>query len=227
MCGRYYISDEDAAEDLLRIIGEAVLNGMSPGNGAEPRALKTGGEVFPSDYVPVCEEGEGGACRALGAVWGLPINGTNQLVINARAETAAGKPMFQRARPCIVPATHYFEWEVLRVERPVQLAFDGFEIPLPERVEKRKRSIRPVYKNFSNKDLSNKDFFYMAGLVRHLPNMLPDFTIITVPAAFSIESIHDRMPSILSHERAMEWLAMRKFNHEFIMDSSERELVAV
>jgi len=223
MCGRFYISEEEIADELLRIVGEAVLNSQFTDSGVNPRELKTCGEVFPSDYVPVCEQGEytirslgasGVGFRALGAVWGFPINGTSQLVINARAEAAADRAMFQRARPCVVPATNYFEWEVLRVERPVQLAFDGMDIQLPERVEKRKRSIRP----------NRSGFFYMAGLIRHLPHMLPDFTIVTIPAAKTIEHIHDRMPSILSPDRAREWLSLSKFSHDFIMDSSEREV---
>ncbi|MDR2505116.1 MAG: SOS response-associated peptidase [Oscillospiraceae bacterium] len=216
MCGRYYISEEDIDEDLLRLIGEAVLCAANDANNVDRRQLKTFGEIFPSDYVPICESQEQ---KLIGraAVWGLPINGTNQRVFNTRAETGAEKPMFMRAVPCVVPATCFFEWETLRVRQAVQLGFGGVEIPIFEDKEKIKRSIKPAFKQTG--------LFFMAGLVRHLPFMLPDYTIITLPASESMEHVHDRMPSVLTEECAREWLSMEKFNREFIFDSSERELV--
>jgi putative SOS response-associated peptidase YedK len=221
MCGRYYISDEDMEEDLLRIIGEAVLSAAADKNNIDKRMIKTSGEIFPSDYVPICESAEN-KMRGFGAVWGLPINGTNQRVFNTRAETGAEKPMFMRAVPCVVPATCFFEWETVRTSRAVQLGFGGIEIPVFEDKEKIKRSITPMAPA-----LKPSGLFYMAGLVRHLPFMLPDFTIITLPASESIARIHDRMPSVLNEKCANEWLLMHKFNRDFIFDSSETELLVV
>ena len=53
MCGRYYIADEDAAEELKQIIDEVNrrYNGTS--------GVKTAGEVFPMDIVPVIAESAG------------------------------------------------------------------------------------------------------------------------------------------------------------------------
>jgi putative SOS response-associated peptidase YedK len=73
--------------------------------------------ICPTDTVHVVRSrGEG---RALVAMrWGFvpqwyktPNNGP--LLINARAETIAGKPAFAeavRARRCIIPASGYYEW---------------------------------------------------------------------------------------------------------------------
>ena len=46
MCGRYYIAEDDLSDELSRIIDE--LNRKKT-----PEGLKTSGEIFPSDIVPV------------------------------------------------------------------------------------------------------------------------------------------------------------------------------
>ena len=46
MCGRYFIDGDDLPEELERILEE--LNRKNT-----PKNLKTSGEIFPSDVVPV------------------------------------------------------------------------------------------------------------------------------------------------------------------------------
>ena len=46
MCGRYYIAEDDLSDELSRMIDE--LNHKKT-----PEGLKTSGEIFPSDIVPV------------------------------------------------------------------------------------------------------------------------------------------------------------------------------
>lgn len=46
MCGRYYLDPDDRDDDLAAIL--AALN-----RSTVPAELKTSGEVFPSDVVPV------------------------------------------------------------------------------------------------------------------------------------------------------------------------------
>ena len=66
------------------------------------------GEVHPTYSVPVI--GPDGSVIMLR--WGLDVPWQKQPVINARAETAAGKPTFKPIlnRRVLVPASAYFEW---------------------------------------------------------------------------------------------------------------------
>ena len=47
MCGRYYIAEDDQAEELKQIID--MINRKHNGDGS----VKTAGEIFPSERVPV------------------------------------------------------------------------------------------------------------------------------------------------------------------------------
>ena len=51
--------------------------------------------------------------------WGYKLP-SGQVIINARSETAAEKPLFReglRHRRCVVPATNYFEWDKRGAEK--------------------------------------------------------------------------------------------------------------
>ena len=106
MCGRYYIAEDDLSDELSRIIDE--LNRKKT-----PEGLKTSGEIFPSDIVPVLANSRKQDVQPFAMRWGYAFpNG--RPIINARSETAAQKPMFKdgmRQRRCVIPASHYFEWE--------------------------------------------------------------------------------------------------------------------
>ena len=102
-----------------------------------------------------------------------------KLIINARSETAAEKPMFRdgmQQRRCLLPASHYFEWE-------------------KRQREKIKYAIKP----------SGSDMLFMAGLYRIEGNKAR-FTILTRTPADNISFIHDRMPVILPKEAMNDWL---------------------
>ena len=106
MCGRYYIAGDDLSEELSQIMNE--LNRKKT-----PEGLKTSGEIFPSDIVPVLANSRKQDVQPFAMRWGYAFpNG--RPIINARCETAAQKPMFKdgmRQRRCVIPASHYFEWE--------------------------------------------------------------------------------------------------------------------
>jgi putative SOS response-associated peptidase YedK len=94
MCGRYYIEDKDVF-DFGELDGDFVV--------------KTVGEIFPSDIVPVMM----GLQTFAPMKWGFALS-DGKLLINTRSETAATKPMFQEAmtaRRCLIPASGYFEWQ--------------------------------------------------------------------------------------------------------------------
>ena len=104
MCGRYYIAEDDAAEELRQII-EAV-------NRRNPNA-KTGGEIRPGDTVPVLANSPSLQPGAYAMRWGYTLP-DGKLLFNVRSETAADKALFQNGmaqRRCLIPATCYYEWE--------------------------------------------------------------------------------------------------------------------
>ena len=175
MCGRYYIDEDDLAEELERILEE--LNRKNT-----PENLKTSGEIFPSDVVPVLANSRRQDVQPFAMRWGYSFPG-GRPVINARAETAAEKPLFRdgmRQRRCLIPASSYFEWE----------RRDGQRI---------KYAIRPA----------GAEMLYLAG-VYHLENhdgtVVPSFAILTRSAAPEIAFIHERMPVILPPDCARDWL---------------------
>ena len=104
MCGRYYIAENDAAEELRQII-EAV-------NRRNPDA-KTSGEIRPGDTVPILVNSPSLQPGAYAMHWGYTL-ADGKLLFNARSETAAEKAMFKNGmtqRRCLIPTTCYFEWE--------------------------------------------------------------------------------------------------------------------
>ena len=104
MCGRYYIAEDDAAEELRQII-EAV-------NRRNPDA-KTSGEIRPGDTVPVLANSPSLQPGSYAMHWGYTLP-DGKLLFNARSETAAEKAIFKDGmaqRRCLIPATCYFEWE--------------------------------------------------------------------------------------------------------------------
>ena len=175
MCGRYYIAEDDLSDELSRIID--VLNRKKT-----PEGLKTSGEIFPSDIVPVLANSRKQDVQPFAMRWGYAFpNG--RPIINARSETAAQKPMFKdgmRQRRCVIPASHYFEWERHGAART-------------------KYAIRPAH----------ADTLYLAGIY-HLENhdgvIVPAFTILTRDAASGIVFIHPRMPVLLPADAAPDWL---------------------
>ena len=87
MCGRYYIAEDDLSDELGRMIDE--LNRKKT-----PEGLKTSGEIFPSDIVPVLANSRKQDVQPFAMRWGYAFpNG--RPIINARSETAAQKPMFK------------------------------------------------------------------------------------------------------------------------------------
>lgn len=175
MCGRYFIDGDDLPEELEHILEE--LNRKNT-----PKNLKTSGEIFPSDVVPVLANSRRQDVQPFAMRWGYSFPG-GRPVINARAETAAEKPLFRdgmRQRRCLIPASSYFEWE----------RREG---------QKTKYAIRPA----------GAEMLYLAGIY-HLENhdgaVVPSFAILTRSAAPEIAFIHDRMPVILPPDCARDWL---------------------
>jgi len=163
MCGRYYVDDEEPA---LRDIVEKLRDAH----------VKTG-EVFPTDVAAVMAANGGFAAMR----WGFPRFDGKGVIINARGETAAEKPMFRRPMlegRCLIPASWYFEWEKRGREKI------KYALAAPE-----ERAL------------------WMAGLSRFdVKTGERTFVILTRPAWEGIAFIHDRMPVILPARLHDEWL---------------------
>ncbi len=184
MCGRYYIADNDTAEELLQIIEEVNRK-------KTPEGLKTSGEIFPTDIVPVLANSRQQNVQPFAMRWGYSFP-SGSPIINARSETAATKPMFKDGmaqRRCLIPASNYFEWE-------------------KRGREKIKYAIKPT----------GSTTIYMAGIYRIVGGM-PEFSILTREPAQSIAFIHNRMPVILPREAQTDWFNPR-FRAEDVLQAA-------
>jgi len=168
MCGRYYVASEDQSEELRAVIDEVQRRSKEP--------LKFG-EIYPTQTAPVIANNKTGKPVPFAMRWGFTWNGA--LLINARSETAAQKPVFRESmerRHCLIPASCYYEWAKSDKEH-VKYAIGAGKV------------------------------FYMAGLYR-MEDTGPVFTILTREPAKSIAFIHERMPVILPKELHNKWLCL-------------------
>lgn len=173
MCGRYYIDRSEGDEDLRRVI-----EGL---NRTENPKERPEGEIFPGDTCPVLAKSMRGIPRPFWMEWGFPLQGGR--AINARAETAAGKPLFREAltaRRCLIPASGYYEWG-----------------PAETRGGRKKK----VRIRFADGDT----LMLLAGLYRKDADG-PRFVILTMDALADTLALHPRRPVILPRSRAEEWL---------------------
>lgn len=109
MCGRYQLTAENSSPVLRQIIDE-VLRRYAGKPALNQLRL---GEIRPTDVVPVLANSKKCEVRPFLMRWGFSGAG-GRPVINARSETAQEKPLFRNSlkeRRCLVPASHYFEWD--------------------------------------------------------------------------------------------------------------------
>lgn len=173
MCGRYYIEIDN--DELNSIIREAQANYNAH---EQMKITMKMGEIYPTEIVPVISMER----RPLPMKWGFTRFDNKGVIINARSETIAEKPMFRRALHegrCLIPASNYFEWEKLPNGKKQKYALG-----------------------------TREKLIYMAGLYRtQIETGLSTFVILTRSAAPQIAHLHDRMPVILPIDARREWLA--------------------
>jgi len=155
-----------------------------------PEGLGQSWNVTPDRQIPIVYVGPDGDCQAAFARWGLlgpwmkEANDPGRQ-INARADTAAIKPMFRdsfKKGRCLIPATGFYEWQKAGAgpSRPFYIA------------------------------LGSGEPFAFAGLWRR--NRLADGTlldscaILTTDASPLLRPIHHRMPVILPTAGQALWL---------------------
>jgi putative SOS response-associated peptidase YedK len=119
MCGRYYVEMDDA--EIREIADKARSKAKAD---YREISLKTSGEIYPSDTVPV----QIGADEYVPMRWGFTLPG-KKLLINARFETYKEKNTFKNCKPCLIPASGYFEWKQ-GTDPKVKYAFTVSETPM-------------------------------------------------------------------------------------------------
>lgn len=173
MCGRYFVEPDDTPEELERMLEQ--LEAREQRHAPDFRMKR--GEICPGDVAAVIALNRARTPSVFAMKWGFPME--KRLVINARSETAAQRPMFRESmqlRRCLIPACAYFEWD--------------------------HREKKPTKYRFS---LPGEELLYLAGLYR-LEAGRPVFTVLTREAAPDIACFHDRMPVIAAREQASVWL---------------------
>ena len=178
MCCRYWM--EESPE--LRPIVEEMKRSPLVSRWQKTTGIITSGEIRPTDVVPVIAPNKNGIRTVYPMKWGFS---GRSLLMNARSETAAVKPMFKNAwrrNRCIVPASWYFEWEHLRGNDGKMHTGDKY-------------MIQP-------KDAA---MTWLCGLYR-IEEGLPVFVILTREPDEVIRFIHDRMPLIMPEHLVNEWI---------------------
>lgn len=175
MCGQFELSwDEQSPwtrEIRRRYAGSAALS-----------ACRLTGTARPGETLPALARGRGGQVGAFFMRWGFQMEEKGPLLINARSEGAAGKPLFSDAlgkRRCLIPAACYYEW---------QRQGGG---------AKQKFALAPA----------NGEGCYLAGLYRYeTDRRVPAFVVLTRAAERDIAFLHSRMPVLLGAEDSEHWL---------------------
>ena len=196
MCCRYWA--EESPE--LRPIVEQMSHSPLVSQWQRISAIKTYGEISPTDVVPVIASNKSGDRSVFPMKWGFS---GKSLLMNARSETAATKPMFRDAwasHRCIVPASYYFEWEHL-------IRNDG------KTETGDKYMIQP----------KDRTMTWLCGLYR-IENGLPVFVILTREPDDSIRFIHNRMPLIMPDQLVNQWIRPDMKPEDFV-ESAITDLV--
>ena len=175
MCGRYTLASptERLAEEF--------------GVDASSIELAPNFNVAPTQGVAAVLE-EGGQRRLEVLRWGLippwaDDPGIGSRMINARSETAPGKPSFRRAfreRRCLIPADGFYEWQ--RTNGAKQPYYIHME-------DGRPFAFAGLWESWSKGE----------GEIRTC-------TILTTGANALVGEVHDRMPVILVHDAYDVWL---------------------
>lgn len=177
MCGRYSQSSE-----ISKLISQFQV--PLPHFEYSPRY-----NIAPSQDVPIIlhQEEKTLALYRWGLIpfWVKDPN-IGQGMINARAETLREKPSFKRLiqrKRCLVPADGFYEWRL----SPKTKTKTPMRIVLKSRTVFSFAGLWDNWKGPDGKEISS-------------------FTIITTQANSALQSIHHRMPVILSKEDESLWL---------------------
>jgi putative SOS response-associated peptidase YedK len=144
--------------------------------------------LAPSQMAPIVRADQDGRRTLLLALWGLipswaKVTENLPKPINAKAETAAIKPMFRHAfrqSRVLVPADAFYEWKPVAGQKQPYLIH-----------------------------MKDNEPFGMGGLLEFWQGPAGEvatFTLLTTTANALMAGIHNRMPVIIRPENYAEWL---------------------
>ncbi|MCR5370324.1 MAG: SOS response-associated peptidase [Clostridium sp.] len=178
MCCRYWAEESPELREIVEEMNRSPL----VGKWQKTTAVKSYGEIRPTDVVPVIAPDRHGRRAVFPMKWGFS---GKSLLMNARVETASSKPTFRESwarRRCIVPASWYFEWEHLKSNDGKTKTGDKY-------------MIQP----------KDSTMTWLCGLYR-IEDGLPVFVVLTREPGEEIRFIHDRMPLILPENLINDWI---------------------
>ena len=189
MCSRCYV-DVNLRDALERIKSLYGLEGYQG-----PEMIKPG-DVKPSEKSLVIRKNsmpQGGPPLVLEwMTWGyLAHRKNNQLLINARIESAEEKPAFSSSfllRRCLIPASGFYEWDR----------------------EKNKADFR----------MADGKALFLAGCYDMFENARR-FTVFTTQACGLVVPVHDRMPLMISMGDILQWFENHGRGEGFGIDGKE------
>jgi putative SOS response-associated peptidase YedK len=135
--------------------------------------------VCPSHIMPIIPMQ---STQIVAAKWGISHPSNQKLIINAKSEGILEIPIFKdliSMNRCLIPADSFIEWDKSAIHQPYR-----FSIP-------------------------RASIFSFAGLYKKtITNNITtiSFVIITTRANSFMESIHNRMPVILTSDKEFDWL---------------------
>ncbi len=162
----------------------------APSGDPAPVPSREQGEVFPGTRTPVLvlDDSTAGTALLRPMRWGFSRWDGKGVIINARAETVSGKPMFSKALSrtrCIIPSRGFYEWRHSPVPSSSSLT-----------------QIRPEKYRILRKD---SPLFLMAGIYQ-IRDGEEEFVILTMPAMDQMKDIHERMPVFTVQSQILRWL---------------------
>ena len=184
MCTRYALDiTQPELREIIDIAKRSSLTDKFIDTHARP--LITDGEVRPTDIVPVIAPNSKGEQQVFPMQWGFTARDNKRTLFNARLETAGQKPTFKDAwqsHRCVIPASHYYEWE-------------HFKSPDGKIKTGDKYAIQPAGCTTT----------WLCGLYR-IEDGYPVFVILTTEPSAELAKIHDRMPLMLPKNKINDWI---------------------
>lgn len=188
MCAHYFAYTEADLVEIQKVIEDW--------NKTVFKAVKLAtGDVFPGNIAPIVTKDGWQPMK-----WGWLRKERDTLVRHVRSETATVKFQEDMAyRRCLVPATHFYEYETA----DDQLSMFGNLAGCGTPKSKTARKVKVLF------TLPGNAAFHLAGLYSyHLLDgmIIPHFAVMTAEANISVSGIHDRMPVVLHGEESSGWL---------------------